>query len=399
MKRFAWTMLAVTLVACAPSEETDPSATDGETGSAAEAVLGASPATVSAGGHHTCAVVSGGGLKCWGGGDYGQLGNNSWYPSSVPVSVVGLSSGVVAVSAGYAHTCALTTAGGVKCWGKNTSGQLGDYSTTISYVPVDVVGLTSGVAAISAGNDHTCALTTAGGVKCWGRNEELGLLGNGSSVNSPIPVDVTGLTSGVASLNAGYVHTCVVTTAGAIKCWGSNMYGELGNGMNMSPTAIKTPYATPLSSGMSAVSLGTWRTCGLSAAGGLKCWGSNTNGMLGNGSTTTSLVPVQVTGLASGVATMAGNYDHMCALTTAGAVSCWGRGYESQIGNNTTVSSYVPAAVTGLSSGAVSLYVGGAHGCARTSTGALQCWGSNNYGQLGDGTTVNRKVPITVPGI
>lgn len=397
MKRFLWTMMAVTLVACAPSEEMSDPDVDGETTTTAEA-LTATPVPLATGGDHTCAIVTGGALKCWGKGTSGQLGNNSIVNSSVPVQVTGLTSGVVAVTAGYAHTCALTSAGGVKCWGRNNLGQLGNLSTADAYTPVDVYGLSSGVAAISAGNQHTCALTTGGGVKCWGRNEEVGLLGNGSTVNSASPVDVTGLSSGVVSLNAGYMHTCVVTTAGAIKCWGSNIYGVLGNGMS-SPSAISTPYATSLTSGMLATSQGTYRTCALSAAGGLKCWGSNEDGMLGNGSTVSSLTPVQVTGLSSGVAAVAGNYSHTCALTTAGAVSCWGRGYEGQIGNNTNVSSKVPAPVTDLSSGVVSLYVGSLHSCARLSSGALKCWGNNSSGQLGDGTTTSRRTPVTIPGI
>jgi alpha-tubulin suppressor-like RCC1 family protein len=123
----------------------------------------------------------------------------------------------------------VTTSGGAKCWGSNGSGQLGDGTTTQSSTPVDVSGLTSGVASISSGTLHTCAVTTSGGAKCWGRNVN-GQLGVESSPNRTTPVDVSGLTSGVASISAGSSHTCVVTTSGGAKCWGINANGQLGDG-------------------------------------------------------------------------------------------------------------------------------------------------------------------------
>jgi alpha-tubulin suppressor-like RCC1 family protein len=146
---------------------------------------------ISAGVHHTCAVTSTGGVKCWGPNAKGQLGNNSTTNSPVPVDVTGLSSGVVAVAAGYYHTCAVTSTGGVKCWGYNAKGQLGNNSTTDSLVPVDVTGLSSGVVAVAAGDNHTCAVTSTGGVKCWGNNA-YSQLGNNSTTYSPVPVDVMG---------------------------------------------------------------------------------------------------------------------------------------------------------------------------------------------------------------
>ena len=158
-------------------------------------------AAVSAGREHTCAVTTAGGVKCWGFNDEGRRD----------------------------HTCAVTTAGGLKCWGRNISGRLGDGTTTDRFTPVDVTGLTSGVAAVSAGGGHTCALTTAGGVKCWGRNGN-GQLGDGTTAHRSTPVDVTGLTSGVAAVSAGGGHSCALTTAGGVKCWGRNFEGELGDG-------------------------------------------------------------------------------------------------------------------------------------------------------------------------
>ncbi|MCL2449538.1 MAG: hypothetical protein FWD17_11370 [Polyangiaceae bacterium] len=158
-------------------------------------------------------MTTAGGVQCWGYGVDGELGNNSTSSSLVPVAVSGLSSGVSAVAVGTSHGCALTTAGGVQCWGDNSYGELGNNSTSGSLVPVPVSGLSSGVSAIAAGYFHTCALTTAGGVQCWGSNSS-GQLGNSSTTDSHVPVAVTGLSSGVSAITVGQYFTCALTTGG-----------------------------------------------------------------------------------------------------------------------------------------------------------------------------------------
>ncbi len=146
----------------------------------------------------------------------------------MPVDVSGLGSGVRAIAAG-GHSCALTSAGGVKCWGSNFAGQLGNGTNTDSNVPVDVSGLGSGISAIAAGGNHSCALTSAGAVKCWGFNI-FGQLGDGTSTDSNVPVDVSDLGSGISAIAAGGIHSCALTSAGGAKCWGNNSGGQLGDG-------------------------------------------------------------------------------------------------------------------------------------------------------------------------
>jgi alpha-tubulin suppressor-like RCC1 family protein len=240
-------------------------------------VPSALPSAVGAGGRHTCALTTAGGVKCWGDDGDGQLGNGtSDINQRTPVNVVGLTSGVQVISVGSSHTCALTTSGGVKCWGSNEYGQLGDGTSDNRFTPVDVVGLTSGVQAIAAGSLHTCALTSSGGVKCWGASNS-GQVGDGTfSFNRPTPVDVVGLTSGVQAIAAGSSHSCALTNSGGVKCWGANHSGQLGDGT--SDNRFAPVDVVGLTSGVQAITAGGSHTCALTSAGGIKCWGWNNSG-------------------------------------------------------------------------------------------------------------------------
>jgi len=272
--------------------------------------------------------------------------------------VAGLASGVVAISAGYYHACALMSTGGIKCWGRNNEGQLGDGTGLGKLVATDVKGLSSGVAAVSVGYLHTCALTTAGGVKCWGSNYR-GQIGNNATNNMKVnPTDVPGLSSGVVAISAGSEHTCALTSAGGVKCWGSNQYGELGDNTTEPERRVPTD-VFGLSSGVVAISAGGTNTCVLTSEGAVKCWGHNGNGQVGDGTTS------------------ACGWNEPCP----------------------PIGKIVPTQVSGLTSGIVAVYAAkGWHTCALTSKGEALCWGSNEYGQLGDGTTEDSPVPVKVVG-
>jgi alpha-tubulin suppressor-like RCC1 family protein len=300
---------------------------------------------VAAGEGHACAVTEGGVVKCWGRNEAGQLGDGTTTQSRVPVDVAGLESGVTAIVAGNGgHTCALLSGGGVKCWGNNGGGQLGDGTTTQSSVPVDVAGLASGVSAIVAGPFQTCALTLQGGVKCWGYGGD-GQLGDGTTTQSSVPVDVAGLAGGAMAIAAGEGRACALMIGGGVKCWGHNPFGVPGDGAAIdSPVPVDLP---GLTSDTVALAIGQAHTCTLTMGGRVTCWGSNTWGQLGDGTTTDSPTPVDVSGLASGVTAIAanGSSSYTCAVTSAGGVRCWGSNKGGQLGNGTTANSSVPVDV------------------------------------------------------
>ncbi|MCH7488626.1 MAG: hypothetical protein IIB23_03255 [Chloroflexi bacterium] len=342
-------------------------------------------AVIVAGGSHTCALSTPGGLTCWGDNISGQLGDGTTTNSLTPVDVVGLTGGVAAATAGDFHSCALTTAGGLMCWGRNLNGQLGDATTTSRLTPTPVMGLASGVAAVETGSAHTCALTAAGAAKCWGINT-YGRLGNGTSGNtSTTMTDVIGLGSGVEAIAAGNEQTCVITAEAGVKCWGRNNLGQLGNGGGGSPGDYSpVPVdVSGLSSGVVALAAGGFHTCSLTAAGTVACWGHNGSGQLGLGTTEGQATPMVVPALATGVAAIAAGNNHSCALTTAGGLKCWGRNASGQLGDGTKTDRLTPVDVWGLTSGVAAVATGDFHTCALMTAGGIRCWGRNLEGQLG----------------
>jgi alpha-tubulin suppressor-like RCC1 family protein len=344
----------------------------------AEAFSGAPAALISAGGSDTC-LVNSGAAWCQGLNANGQLGNNSTVSSAIPVPVSGLGSNVSAIAVGDAHACAVQN-GGAVCWGLNTYGQLGDNSTLAVHTPTAVSGLTSGVVAIAAGTDHTCALTAAGAVWCWGLNN-YGQLGDGTTTNSSVPVAVPTLSSGVTAISAGGNASCAIQ-GGAAACWGSDFL-DLASYPN--PAIV-----SGLSSGVSAIAVGNNHVCAVQS-GEAWCWGRNNGGELGNNSLTSSAVPVAVTNLSTGVTAIsagkhaASNQEQSCAIQNGGAW-CWGGNFFGQLGNTSTTNSPVPVAVSGFASGVTALASGDSHTCALTTSGGggAFCWGWNSDGQVGN---------------
>ena len=355
--------------------------------------LGSGVSTTSLGAYSSCALMTSGGVKCWGYGGSGNIGDGAYTNRPTPVDVTGLQSGVATIAHGWYHVCASLTSGSVRCWGSNSTGELGCNTTSSGGQPVNVVGLAGGIASVSAGNGQTCGLVAAsGGITCWGSNA-FGQLGDGGGTNVFTPMDVPGQTSGVNVVSAGYHHACALNTAGAVQCWGKNDWGQLGDGTQVD-RLLPTP-VVGLSSGVVALTSGQQHTCALTSAGGVKCWGYNGTGTLGDGATTVRFTPVDTVGLSSGVAAISAYGNHTCAVMTTGAAKCWGWNIRGQLGDNSTTNRLVPTDVTGLGSGVTFVSAGNGSSCA-VQNGAAFCWGQNSSGQLGTGNTTSVLVPTAV---
>ena len=315
------------------------------------------------------------------------------------------------ISIGSNHTCALVGAEDtVKCWGRNTYGQLGNGTTVDSYTPVIVNGL-SGVNSIASGGDSTCALLAGGFVKCWGYNH-FGNLGNGTITNSKSPVTVM-LTpvapdyvptplSGATAIAASGAHVCALLASGRVKCWGADTWGQLGNGHNSdSWTAVdvmRRPIAPaeaqPLT-GATGITVNGIHSCAI-VNGGAMCWGDDTYGQLGNGANSSSNYPDTVIGV-GGVISMAAGTGNTCAIVAGGSVLCWGRNNWGQLGDGTTTNSQTAVGVLGVT-GATAIDAYG-QSCAVVTSGKIQCWGNNFDGELGNGTRTNSSTAVDVVGI
>ena len=346
-------------------------------------------------GSHTCGVTTGGAIYCWGSNSRGQLGDNSGTDQHAP-ALVQAPAGVTfqAISAGGQHTCAVTTTGDAYCWGRNEFGRLGDGTGADRTAPVRVAaprGVT--FASVSTGAAHSCALAAAGGVAyCWGANFA-GQLGDNSGTDQYSPVLVQA-PAGVTfnAVTTGFFHSCGLATSGAVYCWGNNGFGELGDNTSV---AKPTPVQANAPAGVTFATLdaGYAHTCAVTPTGAAYCWGANGSGQLGDNTMIGKPVPTAVQGGLQ-FALVSGGANHTCGITTGGIGYCWGENGDGQIGDNTTVNRLTPQVIAGSLSLSIPA-AGLSHSCAvTTGTSAMAyCWGFNGDGQLGDGTTTQRFVP------
>ena len=384
-----------------------------ESNSVTIAIAGFVAHKISAGREHTCAVNHAGGVLCWGHNENGQLGNGTFTDSSTPVPVKGLASGVVSIaSGGHGANCALTKAGNVWCWGTGLNGQLGNGVQQNSNVPVQLLdptgkGPIGGIAAIGGGQDHMCALTSAGAALCWGDNgfRKLGApqITGGTAVT---PAQVSGLSSGVASISPGSNYTCAVKTDGGAKCWGT--IGPLGANGNTSPTPIdvlNTAGSGPLT-GVAALAAGYDHACALTTKGTALCWGNDLAGQMGNGTEgppfnlPTPVLDSNAKSPLSGLVEITSGEQDSCVLTAGGGVLCWGYDPQGEVGQDPIKSHYdSPQQVPSLTSGVIEIASGYRHNCAILSTGGVLCWGFGLFGQLGDGNVLNSTLTVQVKGV
>lgn len=301
--------------------------------------------SISAGGGafvgHTCGVTTSGAAYCWGYGGWGQLGNGTENGSPVPVPVSGGLTFAL-VSAGRVHTCGITTGGAAYCWGKGGEAQLGDGTTTNnnSTTPVPVSGGLS-FASVSAGVFHSCGVAASGIAYCWG-NGDWGKLGNGGTASSSTPVPVSGGLT-FMSVSAALYHSCGVTTSGAAYCWGrNNLNGQLGNG-----TFVDSSLPVPVSGGQTFNSLSAreLHTCGVAVSGAAFCWGNNDRGQLGILTGMSSSTPAQVFGVIAFSVVSPGE-SHTCGNSANDRVYCWGWNLNGQLGTGTAGDSFAPVRIS-----------------------------------------------------
>ena len=409
--------------------------------------MGLTAVDVSAGVHHTCAILDNGLLKCWGRDDYGQLGDgSSTYgrqaeghpleePSIFPIDL-GPGRTAVAVSAGNLHTCAILDDGSVECWGLGVSGQLGDggtthdattYTTAPSSTPIDL-GAGRTAVEISGSGNHTCVILDNGDLKCWGENSH-GQIGNegNPSVDYSLPQTVSGGFSWAATSNAvasgdvsvfsyssdkltgGGWHFCALQDDDQPFCWGASGSGQLGVGATSHTYGRPTPSQVLHPANVTSMSGGGFHTCAIREDGSLICWGSDQYGQLGNGgngywdnSPGDQATPPLESALDLGpnrtALEVSAGADHTCVILDNGDIKCWGSNQYGQLGNGQTSYEYsIPSSVVDLGDGrtAVSLGKGGTsyHACAILDNGDLKCWGRDDYGQIGDGGTVSQQYP------
>jgi alpha-tubulin suppressor-like RCC1 family protein len=376
---------------------------------------------IRAGGYHSCALKGNGTVWCWGDGTYGQLGDGTTgdpalHLSAVPRKVRQGSDdmrGVVAISAGLFHTCALKSSGAVWCWGDDTYGQLGDGTTgDASHRRLKAVrvrrgsGYLTDVSAISAGERHTCARRMDGSAWCWG-DDTYGQLGDGTTGDSSHrrlkAARVrrgSGYLTDVTNVTAGSGHSCARTASGSAWCWGDDTYGQLGddttgNAGHVRLKAVRVRRGSGYLTEVTGVSAGKGHTCARRGDGSAWCWGYGEFGQLGDGTTGDAehirkkAVRVrQGSDFLADVKRLDAGKDHTCAQRSGGTAWCWGAGGDGSVGDGTTGVRLKAVRVVRATSDLTDvrdISAGAEHSCAARANRTAWCWGMDNSAQLGDG--------------
>jgi alpha-tubulin suppressor-like RCC1 family protein len=352
---------------------------------------------ISAGRFMSCARYAGGVAKCWGQNHDGEFGNGSTIGSSVPIPAMG--TGIVGLFNGPGDTCAALGGSGA-CTGRGGAGQLLDSQLDAdSLVPVATAALTSAPSAFAPGQHRTCAIVANGDVCCAGDGAD-GELGPGATGVSATAVKVDLGGAAAKAISGTWRHVCALTTAGDVYCWGDDSAGQLGGG-SFDDAGIAAPVHVSLGAPATEIGTGDEHTCALvgpDSTNGVWCWGDNTFGQLGNGGGGPSAVPVHVSGLVA-VANLAVGAEHTCVgKSNAGGIACWGAGGSGQLGYGSNGDSPTPVDVSNVGGAPALMASGGFHTCAVVSSPNVICWGSNDFGQLGNDDPLNlqQNTPVAV---
>jgi alpha-tubulin suppressor-like RCC1 family protein len=387
--------LLLAMLGCVQDNQSpgDPESPDGsEPALAAAATAALSFYQVSANFGHTCGLTTDNRAYCWGSGAWGQIGDGTTVERHQPAAVAG-GLRFSQVSAGWSHTCAVTTEYKAYCWGENEDNELGDGTTTDRLAPVPVSGALR-FREVDAGAGHTCGVTYPDNrAYCWGYGGD-GQLGDGVRGRRAMPVAVLGALR-FRQVRAGMDFTCGLTTENQVYCWGSNRYGQIGD----SSTAGTRFTPTLIAGGRQyrEVDAGGQHGCAVTTGYKAFCWGNGRDGQLGNGKQYLSFWPRAVAGGLSFERLTAGFY-HTCGETTLNRAYCWGRNVQGNLGDGTHLNyRLTPVGVAGGHFFS-QLSAGHEYTCGRTDKAVAYCWGYNQYGRLGDGTTTERWTPTAVAG-
>ncbi|MEN9810158.1 MAG: hypothetical protein RLZZ488_1725 [Pseudomonadota bacterium] len=339
---------------------------------------------ISSGPYFSCATNLKKEIKCWGYDPNGATGRDDSGVDKVNYfeSYIGQ---VRRVVSGQTHTCVLANDSKLTCHGKNTAGQLGDGTTDSTFKPVSPLGFASDVSWVGVNSNRTCAINRTGDLKCWG------------SGYSQTPQPAFSRLDSVVSVAMGSGHSCLQDANFSAHCWGYNFKGQLGLASNQF-SSTSTPFVVDgLTSGVIQVAVGSEHSCALLSGGAVKCWGGNSRGQLGNGTTEDQKSPVEVTGLQSGVTAIALGNEHSCALMNGGGIKCWGLNSSGQLGDGTSENRNVPTDVVGLSAAIEHFSAGPQFTCAIDKDSTAWCWGENSgFNHLGNGTSTDSNVPVKV---
>lgn len=344
---------------------------------------------ITAGAAHTCVITSLGGVKCWGAAF--TIGDGTFDERLSPADVAGLSSKVVAISAGGTHTCARLDTGAIECWGVGPIG-----NGTMGPVPSATRAILPGPASqVASGAAHACAIVD-GGLFCWG-SDNTGQQGTNGGGSRTTPGSVSGLAYDVLQVAAGQGHGCARVFDGGAQCWGFNVQGECGDGVYQMGRNVPVA-VTALDAGILELQAGFTFTCARTASG-VKCWGNNGTGECGAGLVAgRSLAAVDVVGVGPGLSQLAlAPIAHHACVVQDGGVLCWGNGDHGQLGDGALGQKNAPTRALGLDVPIVAVAPGARHTCAVTVEGGVLCWGDNSEGQLGEGKkNGDHLTPVTV---
>jgi alpha-tubulin suppressor-like RCC1 family protein len=342
----------------------------------------------SLGAGYSCVLARSGRVFCWGLNMGGRLGDGTDTDHFTPSPVAGIND-ATHLSAGAVGACVVRRSGKVACWGRNDNGEVGDGTKSPRWLPFEVPGVTNAV-EVTSGGVSTCARLADRTVTCWG---------NTINGQTPVPVAVAGL-GDVVQIAVTWAHACARRSNKTVACWGLNANGAVGDGTYVGDGTAGLVRTSPVDvvglTDAEEIGAEGQSSCARRTTGQIACWGANAYGELGIGAPDRTNIPTDITSIAGAQRISVGSF-HTCAVLSTGHVACWGRNDKGQLGDGTKVDRRTPVEVVGVTDAVeVAAAKSGDHTCVRRATQEIVCFGTNPYGALGDGSTMDRSTPVSV---